>query len=48
MVAILIVIAVIAIRSYVKLTSGYLYEIEHVKKIKVEIKMCHNIRTVFR
>ena len=49
-VAVLIVIAVIAIRSYAKkLTSGCCgAEIEHVKKIKVRIKMCHIIRTAFR
>ena len=50
-VAVLIVIAVIAIRSYAKkLTSGCCGgETEHVKKIKrLRIKMCHIIRTVFR
>lgn len=49
-VAVLIVIAVIAIRSYAKkLTSGCCGgETEHVKKLRLRIKMCHIIRTVFR
>lgn len=50
-VAVLIVIAVIAIRSYAKkLTSGCCggETWNTLRKLRLRIKMCHIIRTVFR
>ena len=49
-VAVLIVIAVIAIRSYAKkLTSGCCGgEPNTLRKLRLRIKMCHIIRTAFR
>lgn len=49
-VAVLIVIAVIAIRSYAKkLTSGVAaLKSNTLRKLRLRIKMCHIIRTVFR